>query len=171
MDEPTIEIQRLRDLTQRVARLEEESRALKRRSILGLGLGGLLLVSTLGWLDWPGKTLTVDRVRADSVFADSVETPGATLHSGEVVLVNEAGTSRVRLGTSATGVAALTMQNDPNGQIVVRVGDAPFIGLYGASSGDPGRDEPQIELSLKTEGRSPRIVLRDVNGQVIWHAP
>jgi hypothetical protein len=100
-----------------------------------------------------------------------VVTPGAALSSNELVLANDSDTSRVRLGTSAPHVAALTLQNDPNGQIVMSVGDAPFIGLYAASSAVPGRGEPQIELSPAAEDRSLRIVLRDVNGQVIWHAP
>lgn len=171
MDLAALDKQRWHEASERVTRLEEESRELKRRTLVAAGLNALLLLSLACWLAWPGKDLMTKRLTAQVVDADSIVTAHAALRPDGLLLVGSEDPSSIRLSTANPDAPSIVVQHDRAGQIVASVGDAPFIGLYSASgNSDPGRPA-QIELSVDPHDQSPHIVLRDVGGQVVWQAP
>jgi hypothetical protein len=171
MDLAALDEQRWREMSVRVTRLEDEGRDLKRRTLVAAGLNALLLLGLACWLAWPGKGLMTKRLTAQVVDADSIVTGHAALRPDGLLLVGSQEPSLIRLSTADPDAPAIVVQHDRGGQIVASVGDAPFIGLYGAGgNGDQGR-QAQIELSVDPRDRSPHIVLRDVSGQVVWQAP
>jgi hypothetical protein len=154
-----------------VRQLAQQNRELRRRGALAVALNTTLLVGLLCWLVWPGKTLTAERVYADQAVADSFGTFATRMRSDGSLVLRESDGAAIRLSVADPDAATFSLERGEYGQIVASVGNAPFIGLYADASTDPGSHQPQIELSLAGEDRSPRIVLRDLNGQVIWHAP
>jgi len=172
MEETPVDVLRWRHMSQRLVELEGDSRALRKRLLLGISFNACLLLAVLVWLVLPNRTLTAREVRADTVFADRFTTAGTTMQRDSLVIVNTTDTARMSLSMPESDTPTLSVQHDGYGQIVASVGDAPFFGMYaGRTGGDPGSSQPQIELSLVGEDKSPQIVLRDVNGQVVWHAP
>jgi hypothetical protein len=159
------------DVHVRVEQLEAETGRLLFRAALAGCLNGLVLIGILCWLTWPDKELAAGKLVANTVIADSFTTRNATLRQDGLLVVDDADTGAVSLSIASSDGPTLSLEREKYGRIVASVGDAPIVGLYGGSSMDPARDRPQIELSVNAEDHSPRIVLRDVHGQVIWHAP
>jgi hypothetical protein len=172
METVSPDLQHWRDVSVRMDRLEVANGDLKRRTLIAVGLNALVLLSLACWLVWPGKSLTTRKLTAHVVDADEILTPHAALRPDGLTLVSNREPSSIHLSTADPDAPTLSIQNDERGRFVASVADAPFIGLYaGSRDGGPGGGPPQIELSLAPEDRSPRIVLRDVHGTVIWHAP
>jgi len=171
VDEIAVDARRWRDVNDRVNRLEAANDQLKRRTLVAAGLNGLLLIGLACWLAWPGKTLTSKLLTAREISAESIVTPYAALGPDELLLLSSFDPSSIRLSTADPQHPSVTLQHDEHGRIVARLGDGPFLGLYaGGRSADPDRP-PQIELSIDANDSAPKIVMRDVNGRVIWHAP
>jgi hypothetical protein len=171
MDLAALDAQRWRDVSERVTRLEEEGRELKLRTLVAAGLNVLLLLGLACWLAWPGKGLMTKRLTAQVVDAESIVTAHAALRPDGLLLVSGRDPSSIRLSTADPDAPSIVVQHDRAGQIVASVGDAPFIGLYSAGGSDDLGRQAQIELSVDPRDQSPRIVLRDLDGQVLWHAP
>lgn len=171
MDDILSDVRRWQDVNARVNQLEEANRELKRRTVVAAGLNGLVLLILACWLVWPGKGLTTRMLTARTIDADSIVTPYAALRPDGLLLLSSTDPSSIRLSTADPDAPTLSLQHDEGGRIVASVGDAPFIGLYADSRSDESTGPPQIELSVDAADRSPRIVLRDVDGRVIWHVP
>ena len=171
MDESELDARRWQELNDRVRQLAKQNRELKRRGALAVALNTTVLVGLLCWLVWPGKTLTAERVYADQAVADNFGTFATQMRSDGSLVLRDSDGAALRLSVADPDAATFSVERGGYGQVVARVDNAPFVGLYANASADPGSHQPQIELSLADEDGSPRIVLRDVNGQVIWHAP
>jgi hypothetical protein len=175
MDERVHEL-RQGDLLRRLEQLERDYRKLKSRE----RIFAVALVCIVIWLVWPTKTLTLDRLIADAVSMSSEQGQGNTLDQRGLYLVYERDQAFMvlsvpkdsRTDDRPEGAPRLYMANQSYGQIEEIV-DArgPAVRLFAHIAASGERGQPQIELALVGPDRAPRIVLRDVNGQEVWHAP
>ena len=171
MDEIARDVERWREVSRRVDRLDQANRELKRRTLIAAGLNTVLLLGLVGWLAWPGKSFITRTLTVRTVDAESIVTPHAALRHDGLLILSDQDPSSVHLSATNPDAPSLTLQHDERGRIVASVGGAPFIGLYADGRNVDAGSEPQIELALDERNGSPRIVLRDVSGRVVWQAP
>jgi hypothetical protein len=158
-------------MSRRVDQLDRANWEMKRRTLLAAGLNVVLLLALVGWLAWPGKGMISRTLTVSTLDAESIVTPHAALREDGLLILSDQEPSSVHLSAANPDAPSLTLQHDENGRIVASVGNAPFIGLYADGRSTDSGSGPQIEMALDDRDASPRIVLRDVRGQVIWHAP
>jgi len=164
------------DMLQRLERLEHETHMLRTRE----RIFAVALIFIVAWLVWPTKTLTAERLIADSVSMAREPGEGNTLDQRGLYLAYERNQSvivmevpkDIRTDDRPEGAPRLYMYSQRYGQIEETV-DArgPALRLFAHITARGEAGQPQIEMALVGPDRLPRIVLRDVNGQEVWHAP
>ena len=156
---------------QRVARLEEANGRLRSRSWLALRLNVVIIVGIVGWLAWPGKSLTAESVTAAQVGANQFWSGENSLGRNSVRVTGRRDQSWLDLSYLDDRDPLLYVNNQWHGHIEANLYVSPFLGLYALGrSSRADRQGPQIELSFCPD-RSPHIMLRDSSGVVVWEAP
>ena len=180
MDDSMDELQRWRSVRARVMRLEQENHRLRGWGRVSVGVNVLILVGALYWLAWPGRPLKTEQLTTDLVSADALLTrrPATSYtdlrsygRSHDLVQLGDDGSASTHVDIEPN-IAWLTMQNIDHGELVMDIWGTPRIAFQKDTAfRNPKHGDPQIELWLEGPSRSPKIMLRDANSQVIWHAP
>jgi hypothetical protein len=167
------------ELKRRVERLQQENRRLESRGRLAGWLQAVLVLGIIGRLVvWPPETLTVETMTAGRVNASRFDTDRVYLRSEDLLVTREASGTWASLGSD---VPRLWLRTNDHGELSLDTIGAPRLALHAVNSfkrseptrsrSDPDAGRPQIELSVAGQNGSPRIVLRDVQGRLIWQAP
>jgi hypothetical protein len=153
----------------RVSRIERINRRLRKLGTLAIRVNVIVVVAIVGWLVWPGKTLTTDRLTATRSGASAFWTGQSGLYTDSVRVADEGLRHMISFGHTRAGGPYLQMEGDTDlraqfyGSPSIRIAARPF-------SMDPADRQPRIELSFDA-GWAPRILLRDGTGATVWQAP
>ena len=159
-----------RQVRARLDRLEEEHGRLRHRGLLALRLNIVLIIAIAFWLAMPGKALTAERVTAQQVGSINFWSDESGLNRELVRITGRRSQSWLLLGHSGAAMPLLNILAD-RGRIDAQILGAPSLRLSTRGAlAEVSRHTPPIELTLMPDG-SPRIVLHDASGQVVWQAP